>query len=216
MSVVGEVVPLALGIALSPFPVLPAILLLFTPRPRATAGAFLGGWASGILTVTAAGTALAAVIESTEETPTWAAWTKIVLGAVLLALAARQWRSRSAGGTPAWMQALTGTTPAKATRLGLLLATANPKALLLAAAAGLAIGAADLGPAPTTAAVLAFTVIAISTVALPLLLHLALGTRILAPLGSARTWLETHNAAVTSLVLALIGALLIADGATAI
>ncbi|GAA4989612.1 hypothetical protein [Kitasatospora paranensis] len=39
-------------------------------------------------------------------------------------------------------------------------------------------------------------------------------TRILAPLGSARTWLETHNAAVTSLVLAVIGALLLADGAS--
>ncbi|GAA5024778.1 hypothetical protein [Kitasatospora paranensis] len=49
-----------------------------------------------------------------------------------------------------------------------------------------------------------------------LLLHLALGTRIPAPLGSARTWLETTNAAVTSLVLALIGALLLADGAIAL
>lgn len=42
-SVIGEVTPLALGVALSPFPVVPAVLLLFTPRAKATAGAFLAG-----------------------------------------------------------------------------------------------------------------------------------------------------------------------------
>ncbi len=48
-SVIGEVTPLALGVALSPFPVVPAVLLLSTPRAKATAGAFLAGWAAGIL-----------------------------------------------------------------------------------------------------------------------------------------------------------------------
>ena len=46
-TVPGEVTPYALAIALSPLGVIVAILLLFTPRPRPAAGAFLIGWAVG-------------------------------------------------------------------------------------------------------------------------------------------------------------------------
>ncbi|MFF7587983.1 GAP family protein [Kitasatospora purpeofusca] len=110
-AVIAEVVPLALGIALSPVPVVPAIFLLFTPRPRAAAGMFLAGWVSGILAVASALAALAVYIEAQEETPTWASWTNAGLGTVLLLAAARQWRSGPAEGTPAWMRTLTDATP---------------------------------------------------------------------------------------------------------
>ncbi len=46
-SVLGEVTPHALAIALSPLGVIVAILLLFSPHPRPAAGAFLIGWAVG-------------------------------------------------------------------------------------------------------------------------------------------------------------------------
>ena len=55
---------------------------------------------------------------------------------------------------------------------------------------------------------------AASTVALPLLLHLVTGNRILTPLGRARTWLETHNATITAVVLAVIGTLLVIEGSS--
>ncbi|WP_250405498.1 GAP family protein [Streptomyces cellostaticus] len=117
-TVIGEVTPLALGIALSPFPVVPAILLLLTQRARATAGAFLTGWAVGIAVVTAVLAVLATGIEVREGTPAWASWTKVGLGAVLVLVALWQWRSGRRG-APAWMQALTDATPARALRLGL-------------------------------------------------------------------------------------------------
>ncbi|MFD3873166.1 GAP family protein [Streptomyces sp. NPDC058623] len=197
-----------------PSPSCPRSCWLFAPRPRAAAGAFFAGWTVGILVVATASTALASVIERTEETPTWASWTKAVLGLVLVLLAVRQWRSGAAKDTPAWMRALTTATPAKGLRLGLLLSLANPKALLLTAAAGLTVGAAELGTARAGIAVAVFTAIAVSTVALPLLSHVVLGERVLAPLGRARTWLETHNAAVTAVVLAVIGVLLTVEGVT--
>nr|BEK70661.1 hypothetical protein KPHV_78880 [Kitasatospora purpeofusca] len=53
---------------------------------------------------------------------------------------------------------------------------------------------------------------AATTVALPLLLHLVAGERVLTPLGRARSWLELHNSAVTAVVLAVIGVLLVLDG----
>jgi F0F1-type ATP synthase membrane subunit c/vacuolar-type H+-ATPase subunit K len=43
-----EIMPYALAIALTPFGVTVAILLLFTPRPRQSAGAVLSGWTVGI------------------------------------------------------------------------------------------------------------------------------------------------------------------------
>ncbi|MGW1614365.1 GAP family protein [Streptomyces sp. NPDC002285] len=212
-EVMGEVTPLALGIALSPFPIVPALFLLFTPRPRVTGGAFLAGWAAGILAFATVFTVLAAFIETREETPTWASWTKVGLGAVLVLLALRQWRSGAEKGAPAWMRSLTDATPAKALRLGLLLSGANPKTVLLSAAAGLTIGSAELGASQAVAAVLVFTAIGAFTVALPLLLHVVWGERVLTALDRARTWLETYNSTVTALVLAVIGVLLVTEGA---
>ncbi|MGI5447772.1 GAP family protein [Streptomyces sp. CA-243310] len=212
-ELLGEVVPLALGIALSPVPVVPAVFLLFTPRPRVTAGSFLAGWTAGVLAVTVALALLAAVIEVHEETPTWASWTKAVLGVLLLLLAVRQWRSRAEKDTPAWMRTLTDATPAKALRLGLLLSAANPKVALLSAAAGLTVGSAEAGPTLAVTAVVVFTAVASSTVAIPLLLHIVMGERVLGPLGRARTWLEIHNRAVTAVVLSVIGVLLLVEGA---
>ncbi|MFK0291792.1 GAP family protein [Streptomyces sp. NPDC090442] len=212
---IGEVAPPALGIALSPFPVIPAILLLFTRRPRATSNVFLTGWTIGIAVPTGVFTTLASVIEQHEETPTWASWARIVLGTILLAVGIQRWfSSRQQKTAPQWMRSLEESTPAPALRLGLLLSAANPKILLLAMAGGLSIGAADL-PAPrTVTAVVVFTAIAACTVALPVLLHALLGERIVAPLRRAKGWLEVHNATVMTLVITAIGIVLIAEGCT--
>lgn len=207
-----EIAPLALGIAASPFPIVPAILMLFTPRPRATGGAFLAGWVIGIVVACGVFAALASVIDVNEETPTWASWTKLGLGVLLMFLGVQQWRKRDKQADPAWMQALEDATPATALRLGMLLSAANPKILLLAAAGGLAIGSADLTGAQLVGAVAVFTAIASCTVALPWLLYNLLGERILTPLGRARDWLKANNATVVALVLTVIGALLVIEG----
>ena len=44
-----ELIPLALVVALSPLSIIPAVLVLHTPRPRPTGLAFLVGWLLGIL-----------------------------------------------------------------------------------------------------------------------------------------------------------------------
>jgi threonine/homoserine/homoserine lactone efflux protein len=214
--VIAEVVPLGVGIAASPFPIVPAILLLFTARPRPAALAFLTGWALGILAVTAAAVLLASVIELQEETPTWAAWTKLILGLVLVILAYRQWAGRAAAKEPAWMRALDDATPASALRLGVLLSVPNPKVALLAAASGLTIGAAELSTAGAAIALVTFVVVASSTVALPLLSYVVLGDRALAPLSAARDWFRVNQAVVVALVLAVIGVLLVVEGLAAL
>jgi hypothetical protein len=48
-QVVGDVLAPAVGIALSPIPIIAAILMLLSPRAGRTAPAFASGWFAGVL-----------------------------------------------------------------------------------------------------------------------------------------------------------------------
>ena len=216
-GVSADIVPLAIAIAASPFTIIPAILLLFTPRPRATSATFLAAWLAALAMAASLFVVLASVIEGFEETPTWLSWTRVALGAVLVVLAIRQWRSRhSAKTTPEWMSRITSTTPPKAIGVAFLLAYANPKVLLLTAAAGLAIGAAELDRRDAAVAVVVFTCIASASVLVPVILYAVLGERMIGLLTRMRTWLERNNAIVMTVVLTAIGVMVLVEGITGI
>jgi threonine/homoserine/homoserine lactone efflux protein len=209
----AELVPLALAILASPFAVVPAIFLLFGTRPRASAAGFLGGWVAGVAGVAGAALLLAEAIDRGDETPAWAAWARIVLGAALVLLAVRQWRSASPDApVPGWMATLEEASPGQAARLGVVLSAANPKVALLAVAAGVSIASAGLPAVGAGVAMLGFVALASVSVATPLLLHLVVGPRILGPLGTARGWLIRHQATVVAAVLALLGIALVSEG----
>ncbi|HET6966992.1 MAG TPA: GAP family protein [Ornithinibacter sp.] len=208
-----DLIPLAIAVAASPFPVIPAILFLLTARPVATAGAFLAGWWSGIVAGTTASVVLSSVVQGFDEPPTWVAWARIVLGSALVVLGVRQWSTRAQRTeAPAWMRSLEDSTPSAAGRLGLLLSAANPKILLLSAAAGLSIAAADETAAWTAVTVVLFALLGSVSVAVPLVAHLALGDRARRPLEGARDWLTRNNATVMALVVLAIGLVLLTEG----
>ena len=206
------VLPAALAVALSPFPVVPVVLLLLTPRARVTAGSFLLGWVLGVGGAAAAFALLASVVER-GETPTWASWLRLVIGLALVALGVRKWGRRSAASKPpGWMASLSEAGPGKALRLALLLSLANPKVLLLSAAAGLTIGGTDVTTGQSVAVVAAFTAVASLTVALPVVLHLVLGRRMVGALNRTKDWLLAHNVALIAVVAIAIGLLQISKG----
>ncbi|MCU0266244.1 MAG: GAP family protein [Candidatus Nanopelagicales bacterium] len=211
-----DVLPLALAIAASPFAVVPAVLMLFTPRPRPTSAAFLAGWTLGLAAVSGGFALVADLLDDRAGTPAWAAWARIVLGLVLVVVGARQFLGRhGAAEAPAWTRSIATAQPGSAARLGLLLAVANPKILLMAAAAGLAVGADEPSTAQLVGAVAVFTAVAASTVAVPVLLYAVLGEPILRPLGAVRRWLEAHSAIIMAIVLAVIGLQLLSTGLAA-
>ncbi|KQW53146.1 hypothetical protein ASC77_02275 [Nocardioides sp. Root1257] len=201
--------PLAAGIAASPIPVIPAILVLAAPRPRATGSAYLGGWLAGMTVMVLAATVLASVLEQ-GETPTWAIVVRLVLGLLLIGLGVRKWLGRAAdAGTPAWMESLRTTTPRRSFRLALTLAVANPKHLMLAFAAGLYAGASDLEAAGLVLAAVLFIAVASVSVAVPILAFLVLGDRAQPPLQRVEAWLVRHNAVLLAVVVIVIGAALV-------
>ncbi|HWV76048.1 MAG TPA: GAP family protein, partial [Isoptericola sp.] len=175
-AAIGQSLPVAVGVLISPLPIVAVVLMLVSRRAKANAAAFLIGWFVAVLVVVGLVAVLAgSAVPDDEGTPLWAAIVKIVLGLGLLLLAVKQWRGRPREGvapeTPKWMAAIDQFTPGKALGLAVLLSAVNPKNLLLVVSGGAAIAAA--APGDTDAQVVAavvFALIASAGVVTPLVI----------------------------------------------
>ena len=114
--------------------------------------------------------------------------------------------------TPKWMAAIDSFSPAKALGLGFLLAAVNPKNLLLGIAAGVAIGGAGISLGQEAVAIAVFTVIAASTVAVPVVAYLFASDKMRGPLDRLKAWLQQNNATVMAVLVLVIGVVLIGKG----
>ncbi|MEV7692738.1 GAP family protein [Microbacterium sp. NPDC089189] len=220
-AVLGELLPLAVGIAISPVPIIAAILMLLSPRARSTGVGFLIGWVVGVVVAVSAFTLLASIVPhggGDGATPVTGA-IRIVLGTVLLLLAGRQWRSRppreGEQTLPAWMAAVDSMTAVRALLLGFALVAVNPKNLLMSIAAGMAVGSGGLSVGSQAALIAAFTLLASSSVLIPVLGYVFAAKRMAKPLESMHTWLLRNNAAVMTVLLLVIGVVLVGKGLTA-
>jgi len=105
----------------------------------------------------------------------------LVLGLLLIAVAARQWRGRPNGEaeppTPKWMGALDGFTPVKAGGAGVVLSALNPKNLLLAVAGAAAIAQTGISTGQQIGSYAIFVLIASLGVAAPVFVYFAFGAR---------------------------------------
>ena len=217
-SVIGDILPLALGIAISPIPIIAAILMLLSPRARGTSVGFLVGWVLGIVVAIVLFTLLASIIpeQDPDASKPIAGVIKLLLGAGLLLLALRQWRSRPKAGEdaalPKWMAAIDSMTAVRGLVLGFLLSAVNPKNLLMAVGAGVIVGTGGLSGGEATLAIVIFVLIAASSVAIPVIAYLLASTRMAAPLEALRTWLVQNNATVMAVLLLVIGVVVIGKG----
>ncbi len=208
-SAIGDTLPLALGIAISPIPIIAAILMLLSPKI---------GWVLGIVVAVVVFTLLSGLIPASDPNATKpiAGTIKIVLGALLLLLALRQWRSRPKNGEaaalPKWMGAIDSMTAGRGFVLAFILAAVNPKNLLLAAGAGVAIGTAGLSAGSTTVVIVVFVLVACCSVAIPVIGYLVAADALRGPLDSLRGWLVQNNATVMAVLLLVIGVVLVGKG----
>ena len=209
-----ELIPLALVIAVSPLSIIPGILVLHTPRPRPTGIAFLIGWVLGIAVITGAFVGGSDVSNGgLDNKPTWAPYVRIGLGVALVLFGLYRWfgRKRSAH-SPKWMTAMSSMGPARAFLTAIVLTVANLKVFAMCAAAGVAIGTAALGRVGAWQAVLIFTALACSSVAIPVLAYQFAGERLDAPLDRLKVWMERNHGALVAGILVAIGAALLYKG----
>jgi threonine/homoserine/homoserine lactone efflux protein len=213
-SVLIELIPLALVVALSPLSIIPAVLVLHTPRPRPTGLAFLAGWLIGLTALTSIFLAVSGLIGGLGgKPPSWASWLRIVVGVALIVFGIYRWLNRKKSEhTPKWLQSMSKLTPARAGAAGLALTVVNPKVLFICAAAGLAIGTTGLEGARLWLAVLWYVVVAGSTVALPILAYAVSGDRLDEPLTRLKDWMERQHAVLVAGILVVIGLLVLYKG----
>ncbi|QXJ20370.1 GAP family protein [Actinomadura graeca] len=216
-SEMGEVIrallPLTLGVALSPIPITAVVALLLAPRARNAALGFLAGWTAGIVAVTTLLVVIANGIGMNSDTggpKTPVSWIVLLLGVLVLTLAVRQWTSRGTGREgPA---PLDGVTPLKAAEQGLVLAVLSPVNLLMFVAAGIAVSLGLLSLGEEVVAVAVFSVLAACGVAVPVILYLADAGRWRPRLEALRAWVESERRTAVSVLLLVIGVVLLGQG----
>jgi hypothetical protein len=217
-AALGHVLPIAVAVALSSVPIMATILILLSPNKSRSSLTFLIGWILGIAVVVVAFTLLAHVIPSGPPRKSQAAIgiSLIVIGLALVVFAIIVWR-RGAGkpssGIPKWLSAVGSLGPWSALGLAFVL-NLRPKAILLAAAAGLSLRGDDLTVGETAIVIGVYTVISASAVAIPIIASLVAPEKTGRWLVRARAWIAENNRIVSILILIMIGVVIIGNGLT--
>jgi threonine/homoserine/homoserine lactone efflux protein len=214
---VGNVLPLAVAVAVFPVPVIAVVLVLGSDRGTAKGLAFVLAWSIGLTAVGAIALVFTGVADASEagEPATWVSVLLLGLGLLLLLLAVKQWRGRPSADeeppVPGWMRTIGDFTTAKAGGAGFALSALNPKNVLLTVAAAAEIAGVGLPAGRQVAVLLGFVLLASAGVVTPLVLALALGDGSRELLDGLRRWMTRHNAVIVAVLLLLIGTKLIGD-----
>jgi threonine/homoserine/homoserine lactone efflux protein len=209
--------PSAIGVALSPVPIIAVILMLGTPRAKTNGPAFAVGWVLGLVVVSVIVVLVASGADDSDSGTSDAVdVVKILIGALFVLMAFGQWRQRPQPGEepkmPKWMAAIDRFTPGKSFGLGAVLSGANPKNLALTLAAAATIAQAGLDGGGTTVAIAVFVIIASITVAGPVLFYMFASDKAAGPLASIKEFMTDHNAVIMMIVLLVLGAKVLGQG----
>ncbi len=211
----AELVSLALVIAVSPASVIPAILMLHTPRPLASGWAFAVGWTFSLTFATGLFVGLSENLpDPGGPPPQWIRPATLALAVLLVVAGLVTWmrRGRSAR-TPVWLRALDTLSPLRAVAAAPVLVSLNPKVFSACAAGGFSIGATTHAGLTRWADVGLFVLLASVTVILPVLSYAIWRERMDQPLQQLKVALERHSAAILAVILIAVGLVLLLQAA---
>ncbi len=218
---IGDFLPLAVGIAISPIPIVGVILVLFSARARSNGLAFAVGWVVALVAVAVIVLVVGQSLDiGSKGSSSGRAWLHIGLGALLVLMAHRHRRKRSADQDevhlPKWMSRVEEIKPIGSFGLGAALVALNPKNLVLAIAASVQIAQVNLKTGGDIASIAVFTVIASITILAPVVWVVIAGDSAAATLEGLKSWFIKHNDAIMIVLLLAFGALLIGKGIAAL
>ena len=220
--VIGEILPLALVVTISPLNIIPAILLLFTRKPLANALSFLLGFVAGLTIVLGLLIVVGGAIDLSPGSghSTWPGILKLLLGAYLLIAAVRKFRGRprhgEEGSLPGWMDGIGSYTPVRSLGAGVALGALNPKNMVVALASAAAIAAGELSVGQRVLASAIYILVGVLGVAAPIVVMLSLGDRAPEVLEGWNVWLRRNNASVMSVLFLAFGMVLVGQGISGI
>ncbi|MFE7112757.1 GAP family protein [Streptomyces sp. NPDC057575] len=217
-NAVGQMLASAVGVAISPIPLIAMVLMLATPRGRSNGSAFALGWVAVVALATSLIVAFGGNMQTGDEPADWTFWLRLALGVLFLLMAARQWRGRpreaEEAQVPKWMQAIDRFTPGKAVALAAVLVLANPKNLVLVVGGAVSIASSGASAGGKTLAVVLKVVIASLCVLLPLGVFHFGGDRAEGILAGWKAWMAAHNSAIMTVLLLVLGAKYLGDALT--
>jgi len=217
VDAIGGLLPAAMGVALSPIPIIAVILMLGTPKARTNGPAFAAGWVLGLVAVSVIVLVVAGGADDPNSgTSDGVNWVTLLLGVAFFVMAARDWRSRPKEGEtptmPKWMSAVDAIEPRRAFVLGIALSAANPKNLALTLAAAASIAQAGLSDGDDVIAVAVFVIVGSLTVVGSVLFYVFGGDAAKKPLASLEEFMATHSNVIMMVVLLVLGAKLVGNG----
>jgi hypothetical protein len=218
MSILVDLLPLAIGVAISPLTIMIELLFLISNKARTCGIAYMAGVVVS-LTLTGIVMMILAVsgtsILGLDDFMVDAYAAKVVLGFALLYLAYRFWQKRPAPGEepkmPVWLSAIEKLTSGKAFGLALL-GGLNLKNLILTFAAALIIVEVNDRPAIYWLRMALFVFVACITVTVPAGLYLIKGSSAQQQLNEWKTWLVVNTVTISVVMFLILGILLIVRG----
>jgi hypothetical protein len=217
-GLLARIVPLALGVAASPLPVVAILVILLTKRARSSSLIFTAAWVSG----NAVAISIAVIFAGQFKRPLvgldlpYEGLITALLGAglVVAAWVAHTGRERSEDpdAAPGWLRAVDNLSPAGGAFVAFTNATTSPKNLALAITAGVAIQAADVHPAQQTLAALSYVVVASLSVVIPVVFYFASGKKAKSTLARWKQFVTLKASAIAELTMFVLGIALLVKG----
>jgi hypothetical protein len=213
----GGLLPIAVAAAFSSVPITVTILILLSPNRNRAALPFLVGWVIGVAAVIVLSTLFASTLPQPRRGPDPAtAALLMMVGVALIVLGIVNLRrdSQSEGtGLPGWLSRVDSFGGLVSFAVAVLL-NLRPKGLLLGIAAGLAMNAASVQANEIIVLIIVYTVIASSTVVVPIVASFLAPSRVEPKLIAARGWMTHNGRLLTSLMMFMVGVVILGYGLT--
>lgn len=214
---IGETLPAAMGVALSPFPVIAIVLVLGSPHAVRNGVAFMTGWLVGLTALAAIALYVFDPADDPDSTGnTLIDLLRVAVGLAMLVRAVQKWRGRPRRGAapemPKWMAGVSVVSGPGALRLGVLLGGLNPKNFALLMSATSSIAEIGLHGTDAAVAVIMFVLIGSCTVIGAVVVRAAGGDKAAEPLDSVKRFMIANNTVIMMIVLVLLGAKILGDG----
>lgn len=217
-TTIGDILPLAVVVTVSPINIIAAILLLFSKKAVVNASLYLVGFVIGVAAVLSGVTAVAGAlnVSSTSGRSQGASGFLLALGAILVVGAVRKFHNRPRPGevpeVPKWMDGIEQFAPGKSLAVGIAVGVLNPKNIAVGVAAAVTIALAHLPVAEQIGVIAIYVVIGSLGVAAPIIAVLLLGDRSRGVLDGWKAWLNRNSTATMAVIYLLFGVILIGKG----
>lgn len=231
-SLLLQLLPVALGIVISPLAIVAAIAVLGSRRARANSVAYLVGWVLGIAVGVGASMWIFHLldVQGRRDPPTWLTIVHLVLGVVLILgaivvlrrqkpavqkMAAADTPSEvvaAAPTLPGWLHAVDEFTPNRSGVTGFGLFVLNPVDLSCAIAGGLTLVLSSVSLASQITVAVVFVLISSLSILVPVAFLVFRGATAEPLLHKARDWVAGNTGVMNALLLVVIAALQLSKG----